>query len=327
MQAIEITGLRKTYRSPRGEVNAVDGLDLVVPAGGVHGFLGANGAGKTTTIRALVGHLHATAGQIRLLDHAVPHDLPKVIDRVGALVEQPSFFPNFSGRRNLALLARSRGIPMSRVEAALETVGLADRATSRFATYSLGMKQRLGVAAVLLKEPDLLILDEPANGLDPPGILEMRRLLRRLGEEGRTVFVSSHILSEVEHTCDRVTVIAHGRMVRTGTVRELMTSGESRFTVSVPGGAAEHGAAASVLRAAGFDVVSTPANSLSVAADVHEASRLTQVLADAEIYLSFLAPVERTLEDAFLELTEHAPSGEGGAPVAPPPPPPAEVAP
>lgn len=319
MQAIEIIGLHKTYRSTRGEVNAVDGLDLAVPAGGVHGFLGANGAGKTTTIRALVGHLHATAGEIRLLGHAVPRDLPAVIDRVGALVEQPSFFPNFSGRRNLALLARSRGIPMMRVEAALDTVGLTDRAESRFATYSLGMKQRLGVAAVLLKEPDVLILDEPANGLDPPGILEMRRLLRRLGEAGHTVFVSSHILSEVEQTCDRVSVIAHGRMVRSGTVHELLTSGESRFAVSVPGGPAEHATAAQVLRLAGFDVAATTNATLSVAVDASDAFRVTAALAGAEIHLSLLAPIERSLEDAFLELTGPPSRGAGSPPPAPAP--------
>jgi ABC-2 type transport system ATP-binding protein len=316
VQAIEISGLRKSYRSARGVVNAVDGLDLAVGAGGVHGFLGANGAGKTTTIRALVGHLHATAGEIRLLGHSVPHDLPKVIDRVGALVEQPSFFPNFSGRRNLALLARSRGIPQTRVDAALDTVGLTDRAGSRFATYSLGMKQRLGVAAVLLKDPEVLILDEPANGLDPPGILEMRTLLRRLGEEGRTVFVSSHILSEVEQTCDRVSVIAHGRLVRSGTVRELMAGGESRFAVSVPGGSAELAAAAQARRRAGFDLEATGDGQLSVAVEGEAASQVTAALAASGIHLSLLMPIERTLEDAFLELTGTAPT----EPAAPAPP-------
>jgi ABC-2 type transport system ATP-binding protein len=313
VHAIEISGLQKTYRSRRGPIHAVAGLDLVVPAGGVHGFLGANGAGKTTTIRALVGHLRASSGEIRLLGRPVPSDLPKVIDRVGALVEQPSFFPNFTGRRNLALLARSRGLPRSRVASTLDTVGLGERADSRFATYSLGMKQRLGVAAVLLKDPEVLILDEPANGLDPPGILDMRHLLRRLGEEGRTVFVSSHILSEVEQTCDRVTVIARGRTVKTGTVRELLTTDDSRFHVRVSGGERERHAAASVLAQAGFEVFTDSNGEQFVAVAADHADLVTKALADASIYVSLLAPVERSLEDAFLELTAEPGFGDRNA--------------
>lgn len=303
MNAIEITGLTKKYATRKGTVTAVAGLDLAVPRGGVHGFLGANGAGKTTTIRALVGHLRATSGEIRLLGARVPHELPRVIDRVGALVEQPSFFPNFTGRRNLALLARSRGLPSSRVTEVLGTVGLNERADTRFATYSLGMKQRLGVAAVLLKDPDVLILDEPANGLDPPGILEMRRLLRRLGEEGRTVFVSSHILSEVEQTCDRITVIARGRQITTGSVHELLAGTDAKFHVRVPGGERERHVAAAVLTNAGYEVLLDAAGELFVAVDAAHSDMVTKALADASIYVSLLAPVERSLEDVFLELT------------------------
>jgi ABC-2 type transport system ATP-binding protein len=310
--AIEISGLHKTYRTRKGLIHAVGGLDLVVPTGGVHGFLGANGAGKTTTIRALVGHLHASAGEIRVLGQSVPSALPSVIDRIGALVEQPSFFPNFTGRRNLRLLARSRGIGKTRVSEALETVGLTERADSRFATYSLGMKQRLGVAAVLLKDPELLILDEPANGLDPPGILEMRTLLRRLGAEGRTVLISSHILSEVEQTCDRVTVIARGRTVKTGSVRELLDAGESKFHIRIPGGDRERHVAASVLTQAGFEVLVDPHGELAVEVAADHADMVTKTLADASIYLSLLSPIERSLEEVFLELTAE--------PDAPPPP-------
>ena len=215
MAAIEITGLRKVYGS-RPPVVALDGLDLEVPVGGVFGFLGPNGAGKTTTIRAMVGHLRASSGNIRLLGADVANSLATVIDQVGAFVEQPSFFPGFSGRRNLVLLARSRGFPPARVEEVLETVGLSERADGRFAGYSLGMKQRLGVAAVLLKDPRLLILDEPTNGLDPGGMLEMRTMMRRLGAEGRTVFVSSHLLAEVQQTCDHVAVVARVGALRPG---------------------------------------------------------------------------------------------------------------
>lgn len=303
MHAIEIEGLRKTYSSRRGPVHALAGLDLAVAAGGVHGFLGANGAGKTTTIRALVGHLPTFSGEIRLLGQSVPRHLPAVIDRVGALVEQPSFFPNFSGRRNLSLLARSRGIARSRVQGVLDTVGLAERADSRFATYSLGMKQRLGVAAVLLKDPEVLILDEPANGLDPPGILEMRRLLRRLGDEGRTVLVSSHILSEIEQTCDRVTVIARGRTVKSGSVRELLAGSSSRYRVGINGEDRERQVAASVLTQAGFEVFVAPDGELAVDVEPAQADMVTKALADASIYVSLLAPIERSLEDVFLELT------------------------
>ena len=314
MHAIEMSGLTKTYRARGGMVHAVAGLDLVVPVGGVHGFLGANGAGKTTSIRALVGHLRASSGEIRLLGARIPHELPTVIDRVGALVEQPSFFPNFTGRRNLALLAKSRGIPKSRVGAALATVGLTERADSRFATYSLGMKQRLGVAAVLLNDPEVVSLDEPANGLDPPGILEMRNLLQRLGNEGRTVFVSSHILSEVQQTCDRVTVIARGRQITTGTVHELLATADAKFHVRVPGDQSERHVAATVLTNAGFEVLLDEKGELFVGVDAAHSDMVTKALADALIYVSLLAPVERSLEDVFLELTADPNASNGASP-------------
>ena len=298
MAAIEVRGLRKTYRG----VVALDGLDLTVPEGGVFGFLGPNGAGKTTTIRALVGHLRAT-GAISLLGVDVPRGLASVVDRVGALVEQPSFFPGFSGRANLELLARARGFPLDRVDAALDAVGLTDRAGSRFSSYSLGMKQRLGVAAVLLKQPELLILDEPSNGLDPGGMAEMRSMIRRLAAEGRTVFVSSHLLSEVQHTCDHVAVVARGRCVATGSVAELLRGGVARYRVSVPGGEPERNAASALLQQHGFEVYAGEGLSLVVAADAERAPDVTRVLAGAGIFLAELSPVERTLEEAFFELT------------------------
>src|SRR5438093_272769 len=155
------------------------------------------------------------------------------IDRVGALVEQPSFFPNFTGRRNLELLGRTRRIGPKRVDGMLDRVGLGARADTRFATYSLGMKQRLGIAAALLKDPELLILDEPANGLDPPGILEVRTLMRTVAAHGRTVFVSSHILSEVEHACDRIAIVAHGKCIASGRVSELLQGTIARYRVRV----------------------------------------------------------------------------------------------
>jgi ABC-2 type transport system ATP-binding protein len=244
-----------------------------------------------------------------VLGAEVPKDLPKVISRVGALVEQPSFFPGFTGRRNLELLARSGRIPRARVNSVLETVGLEPRADSRFATYSLGMKQRLGVAAVLLKEPELLILDEPANGLDPQGILEMRTLLRDLAAQGRTIFVSSHILAEIQQTCDRVAIVSHGRTIASGTVQELLQGTVSRYRVGVPGDASEHSRAAEVLSTAGFRGTFDERGRLVVEVTADRAHEVTRALATASIYLAELSPIERTLEEAFFEITH-----EGGAP-------------
>jgi len=311
MAAIEIRALHKRYRSRHSWVAALDGLDLDVPEGGIFAFLGANGAGKTTTIRAIVGHLRAS-GSTRVLGAEIPRHLARVIDRVGALVEQPSFFPGFSGHRNLSLLARARGLPPARVNAVLDQVGLSEKAPSRVATYSLGMKQRLGVAAALLKEPEMLILDEPANGLDPEGIKEMRDLLRRLADEGRTVFVSSHILGEVQHLSDRVAIIQAGRCIATGTVDDLLSAGPSKFRVAVPGDAHETLLAATVLRQAGFTVSTGLRGQMSVDVPVECAWRVAKTLADAAIYVSELSPIERTLEDAFLEITGGAAEGTGG---------------
>ena len=310
--AISIENLTKSYPARSGAIRAIDGLDLEVPTGEVFGFLGANGAGKTTTIRAIVGHTRATSGTIQIFGSPVPRQLPEVIDRVGALVESPLFFPNFSGRKNLELLARSRRFPLERVDESLETVGLQDRAGSRFGSYSLGMKQRLGVASVLLKNPDLLILDEPANGLDPPGILEMRKLMRTLSEQGKTVFVSSHILSEIEHTCDRVAIIARGKLVRTGSVQEILSAGTtSRFTVKVPGGSESRENAARALLAAGWSVFSDERGDMLVEVGEERAHEVTAHLAGVGLWVSELSPVARSLEDAFLELTNAANGGEG----------------
>jgi ABC-2 type transport system ATP-binding protein len=308
--AIEIVGLAKSYRTRRGEVRALDGLDLSVPEGGVFGFLGPNGAGKTTAIRALVGHLRASRGSVRVLGNEVPGALDRVIDRVGALVETPSFFPAFSGRRNLELLARSRGIALSQVTHAIELVGLTERADSRVVGYSLGMRQRLGVAAALLKDPELLILDEPANGLDPPGMRAMRELVRELGRSGRTVFVSSHLLGEVEQTCDRLAIVNRGRCVATGSVDEILRTATPQHVVRVPG---ESSPALEALRRGGFSVAADGDGALVVDVEAARAHLVTECLAGAGIYLSRLEPVERSLEDAFLELTGFAPTDDKAA--------------
>src|SRR6476620_4400311 len=222
---IEIEGLRKEYRARgRTRVAAIDNLDLAIPEGGVFGFLGPNGSGKTTTIRCVLGLVRPTRGRISLLGRPVPGGLHHALRGVGAVVESPALFPTLTGRENLRLLGAVDRIGNQRVEEVLGFVGLEERAGDLVRNYSLGMRQRLGLAAALLKDPELLILDEPANGLDPAGMRQVRSLLRQFADEGRTVFVSSHLLSEIEHTCDRVAILNRGRCVRQGSVREVLAS-------------------------------------------------------------------------------------------------------
>lgn len=298
---IETTGLRKEFRSRRGGLRvAVQGLDLAVPRGGVHGFLGPNGSGKTTTIRMLLGLARASDGSMELFGHPVPQSLPVVIDRVGAVVESPKFSPNFSGRQNLLLLARTIGAPTSRVDAAIETVGLTGRDRDRFKSYSLGMKQRLAIAATLLKDPELLILDEPTNGLDPAGIREIRDTIRDLGERGVTVLLSSHILAEVQQVCTSATIIGNGRLLASGRVDELLQGGASAVRVEVP----DPVAARSVLEGAGFAVTPAVSDEPGLLVESEAPADVTRVLGEAGIWLTALTPVRRDLESVFLELTE-----------------------
>jgi ABC-2 type transport system ATP-binding protein len=305
MSVIEIEGLTKRYRRlRRGSTTALDHLDLGVPAGGVFGFLGPNGAGKTTTVRCLLALVRPTSGVCRILG-ADPqrNELHRVVARIGSIVETPALFPGFSGRRNLELLGRPWGIGSRAVDAVLERVDLAERAGDRVKTYSLGMKQRLGIAAALLKDPELLILDEPANGLDPAGIREVRGLLKSLGAEGRTVFVSSHILSEVQQTCDRVAILAHGRCVAAGAVEDVLASGAaSKLYVAVD----DPGRAGQLLSAAGISWTHD-GDGLLVELESADGARVTKTLADGGLYLSELGARSDDLESVFLRLTEDAP--------------------
>ncbi len=307
---IEIEGLRKEYRRLRGKTTtAVAGLDLAVPEGGVFGFLGPNGSGKTTTIRCLLGLVRPTAGTSTILGHATPSELGKVMPRIGAIVETPALFPTMTGRENLRLLGAIDRIPAARVDSMLELVGLAERGNDKVRRYSLGMKQRLGLAAALLKDPALLVLDEPANGLDPAGIREIRELLRRLGAEGRTVFVSSHLLSEIEHTCDSVAIIDRGKLVLEGRVDDVLAAAAAP---SLLVGLADLEAGARALQAAGLEV--EPAGSLLRVRVPHaEAAGVTKLLADRGLYVTELRPDAVTLEELFLEMTTHAPTGEVAA--------------
>ena len=302
---IETTGLRKEFRTRRGGLRvAVQSLDLAVPAGGVHGFLGPNGSGKTTTIRMLLGLARATKGSMRLFGTEVPHGLPGVIDQVGAVVESPKFSPNFTGRQNLQLLARTRGIDKDRIDQALATVSLTGRDRDRYKSYSLGMKQRLAIAATLLKDPALLILDEPTNGLDPAGIREIRDTIRELGEAGVTVLLSSHILAEVQQVCSSVTIIGNGRMLATGKVDDLLgTSNVYRVRV------ADHERAARRLEEAGF-IVEPDHGVMRVETDRPPAD-ITRILGESELWLEELTAVRPDLETVFLELTSGEALGEG----------------
>ncbi|MFL5979889.1 MAG: ABC transporter ATP-binding protein, partial [Gaiellaceae bacterium] len=227
---VETSGLTKRF----GERVAVDTVDLRVPPGSAFGYLGPNGAGKTTLIRMLLGLTRATAGTMRLLGRPVPAERAAALARVGAIVEEPRFHPHLTGRENREIVAAARERSAEdRIDDSLARVGLAQRGGDRVKTYSLGMRQRLGIARCLLADPQLLILDEPMNGLDPAGILEMRHLIRAFVDEGRTVFLSSHLLDEVEKTCDQVAIVDQGRVILQGGVRDIAATGDPTVLIQV----------------------------------------------------------------------------------------------
>ncbi|MGZ5212183.1 MAG: ABC transporter ATP-binding protein [Actinomycetota bacterium] len=303
--AIRTTGLTKRY----DDVAAVDGLDLEVERGALYGFLGPNGAGKTTTIRMALGLIHATSGAVEVLGESVTTDRGP-LERVGALVEEPAFYRYLSGRRNLEYFARAGGHGedtrrrLARVDGCLEQVGLTDSAEKRVKAYSQGMRQRLGIGLALLGEPELLMLDEPTNGLDPTGMREMRRLLRRLADGGTTVFVSSHLLAEVEAMCDRVGVMAQGRIVAEGPPGTLRGAAD-RVRIEVDDVTA---ARAVVERTPDVSIGSASGEGSGVlqillAGDATPGA-LNAALVAAGIRVSALVPERDTLEDVFLHLVE-----------------------
>ena len=291
---VETRGLTKHYGNG---IVAVDNLNLVVRRGEVYGFLGPNGAGKTTTLRMLLGLIRPTSGTASVVggDPGSPTSLSKV----GAIVEAPAFYPYLSGYDNLRLLAIYCGVPVERVGTALDQVELTPRAAHKFSTYSMGMKQRLGIAAALIKEPDLLILDEPTNGLDPQGMADVRRLIVELGKGERTVLVSSHLLGEVEQMCTRIGVIQKGRFVAEGTIDELR--GDASLTIR----AEPVETAMTVLSAeAGADHVTLlPDGTFSLKVDLKRTAELNRKLVQAGVDVSDLHASERSLEEVFMELT------------------------
>jgi ABC-2 type transport system ATP-binding protein len=280
-----------------GDLTAVDAISLTVRPGEVYGFLGPNGAGKTTTLRMLLGLIRPTAGTVRLFGQ--PPGGQGHLARVGALIEGPAFYPYLSGRENLRVLARYAGVGPDRVRVVLEMVDLTARGGDRYATYSLGMKQRLGVAAALLKDPRLLILDEPTNGLDPAGMADMRALIRRLGASGCTVLLSSHLLGEVQQICDRVGVVSQGRLVAESTVAELRGTAHLRV-VAEPIDRAVARAQALL----GAERVRVVDGGLDLSIEPTRAAWLNGELVDAGLAVSELRLQERDLEQVFFELTE-----------------------
>jgi ABC-2 type transport system ATP-binding protein len=293
---VETHGLTKRYSTG---ILAVSDLNLRVRAGEVYGFLGPNGAGKTTTLRMLSGLLRPTSGTA-IVAGAVPGSAWSLA-RLGAMVETPAFYPYLSGRDNLRVVARYADVPKARIEPVLEQVDLSGRARQKFRTYSTGMKQRLGVAAALLKDPELLILDEPTSGLDPQGTVEMRALIRELRTGGRTVLLSSHLLNEVELTCDRVGVIAGGKLVAEGTVDELRARGGSALLVRAEPVDRARALLESLLKP---ESVQVKDGLFSLAVEPSQAASINRRLVADGIDVSELRVSERSLEDVFLQLTE-----------------------
>ena len=314
--AIESRGLTKVFGSQR----AVDAVDLAVPRGSVFGFLGPNGSGKTTSIRMMLGLVSATSGDVRVLGERMPDRLREVLPRVGALVEGPAFYPFLSGEANLRRFdSADRHAPAAtrseRVASALDRVGLSAAASKKAGAYSLGMKQRLGIANALLQPRELLVLDEPTNGLDPQGTREVRSLVRSFAAEGTTVFVSSHLLAEVEQICTHAAIMSAGALVAQGSLAQLRGAGQSSVRVSTP----DPGAAASVL--AGFGLAPKTLDRADATADVSallpvrddpdaaieiEIDDILPALVRAGVRVRSFAVEEPSLEDRFVALT-----GEG----------------
>ena len=303
--AVETHGLTKRF----GATVALDEVELLVPRGSAFGYLGPNGAGKTTLIRTLLGLTRADRGTMSLLGMPVPAERSRALARVGAIVDEPRFHPHLTGRENLLLLAAARGgEAKARIAPSLAQVGLAERADRKVASYSLGMRQRLGVAACLLGDPELLILDEPMNGLDPAGMQEMRALIESFVEEGRTVVLSSHLLDEVERTCDAVAIVERGRIVRQGPLAELI-AGAAGLTVQVE--CSEPAKAAALIEKAGIAARAAPTEAgmtvtLAAGASRETIAEIHRRLVEGGISVYAFREAKTTLEDWFLSVTDRS---------------------
>lgn len=299
---IETRGLRRRF----GAQVAVDDLNLLVPAAGVYGFLGPNGAGKTTAIRMLLGLIRPDAGEVRLFGQPLHSNHRALMSRVGALVEAPSLYPHLTGRENLEVTRRLLGAPRNLIDAALETVRMTRDADRRVREYSLGMRQRLGLGLALLNKPDLLILDEPTNGLDPAGIHEMRDLIKRLPHEfGVTVFLSSHLLSEVEQIAGHIGIIHESKLLFQGTLAELQKKQQTELTVGVT----KPDEAIDCLVGAGWTAQRRNGLLSVSAAAPEDAVKVNRLLVDHRFDVFHLALSQQSLEDIFLALTSSQTAG------------------
>jgi ABC-2 type transport system ATP-binding protein len=309
---VEVRGLVKQY----GELTAVAGVDLTVRAGDVYGYLGPNGAGKTTSLRMMLGLIRPTAGTVRLFGRD-PQQTIRALEGVAGFVEAPTFYPYLNARRNLEMLAAYDGDgARSRIDQALETVELTGRARDRVGGYSHGMRQRLGIAGALLREPKLLMLDEPATGLDPAGMRDMRLLIRRLADQGMTVVLSSHLLAEVEELCDRVAIVRQGRIVYEGAIAELKRGAGTTYRLATT----DDERAMAVCRAQrGIQDLRVQHRMICfTAADETVVAELSQALIEAGALIHALAPESVTLEDLFFSLTEGAEGDQASAQVSTP---------
>ena len=296
--AVSTDGLTKRF----GDRTVVDGVNLAIPRGSVCGFVGPNGAGKTTTLRMLLGLIRPTSGRGSILGGSLT-DPASYLHKVGALIESPAFYPQLSGRDNLKALTRLGQIPAAVIDPALERTGMTARAGDKYRSYSLGMKQRLGIAAALLPSPELLILDEPTNGLDPAGIVEMRGLIRSFADDGITVLVSSHLISEIEQVCDHGVRIRGGQLVHQGPVAELAAGRRPDVVVS-PEHAADLARLARVLEVNGLSVAASPADgTVVVSASGRSAADLNRLAAGDGITLRQISERSHSLEDVFFQLT------------------------
>ncbi|MGH8949623.1 MAG: ABC transporter ATP-binding protein [Acidimicrobiia bacterium] len=289
-----------------GNLRAVDSLDIDLPQGGVTGFVGPNGAGKSTTLRMLLGLIKPTSGDGEVLGHSIQHP-SAYLRKVGALIEAPAFYPSLTGEENLRVFASLGGHDQHRIAPLLQLVGLDDRGADRYKTYSLGMKQRLGIALALIPDPDLLVLDEPTNGLDPLGIVEIRSLLIELGASGKTVFVSSHLLAEIQAACDSIVMIDHGGVVFSGTMAALLARNSPTIRA-----AAEHETDTSrlieITTLAGYR--STRVNgAIEIDAPGAWAPDLNRLASQAGITLKELQAASADLEQAFFAMTGNDKTG------------------
>ncbi len=300
--AISVSNLTKIY----GERSAVSQASFEVPMGTVCGFVGPNGSGKTTTIRMLLGLITPSAGTGSVLGESISHP-QRYLPQVGAMIEGPAFYPALTGAENLKVLANLGGYPISRVQGLLEQVGLGDRGGGKFKTYSLGMKQRLGIAAALLPQPKLLILDEPTNGLDPSGIQEIRELLKELASDGTTVFVSSHLLSELEMISEYLVMLRLGKVLFSGRTQDLL-SAQQPILVAKPEYAIDLGKIVEIARVCGHEV-SVVEGAANISAPSDWSASLNRMAFEAGVTLSTLTSVLPTLEETFFEMTNNESAG------------------